>query len=77
VREYHFTIILRPEREEGGYSVSVPSLPGCFTQGETIEECIQRAKEAIALHVEGMVAAREPVPEEDEPTQAIQIRVAA
>lgn len=57
--------------------MSVPALPGCFTQGETIEECIQRAKEAIALHVEGMIAAGEHVPEECEPTQAIQIKVAA
>jgi len=29
----HYTIILRPEVDEGGYSVSVPMLPGCHTQG--------------------------------------------
>jgi antitoxin HicB len=34
--------------------VVVPSLPGCFTQGETVEEAIEMAKEAICLHVEDL-----------------------
>lgn len=41
-----YTVILIPE-EEGGYSVEVPALPGCYTQGETREEAISMAKEAI------------------------------
>jgi antitoxin HicB len=52
--EYRYTIILHPEPEEGGYSVTVPALPGCFAQGETLEEAITLAKEAIALHVIGL-----------------------
>ena len=76
-REYRYTIILHPEPEAGGYSVTVPALPGCLTQGETIEECIERAKEAIALHIEGMLADGEPIPIEDEHAQAIVIKVAA
>ena len=39
-----YTIILEPDIDEGGYTVTVPALPGCITQGETIEECIQRAQ---------------------------------
>jgi antitoxin HicB len=35
--------------------VSVPELPGCFTQGETIDEAIEMAKEAISLYVESLV----------------------
>ena len=73
----HYAIILYPEPEEGGYSVTVPALPGCFTQGETMEEAIERAKEAIALHIEGLVAEGLPVPQEDEHPQAIVIGVAA
>jgi predicted RNase H-like HicB family nuclease len=53
-REY--TIILHPDTEEGGFTVTVPALPGCVTQGETLEEAIAMAKEAIRLHVEGLVA---------------------
>lgn len=72
-----YTIILEPDPEEGGYTVSVPALPGCVTQGETIEECIERAKEAISGYIESLEAHGEPVPEEREPLQAITIDVAA
>jgi predicted RNase H-like HicB family nuclease len=37
--------------EEGGYSVDVPARPGCRTQGESVEECIERAKGAIAAWI--------------------------
>jgi len=77
VKQYRYTIILHPEPEEGGYSVTVPALPGCVTQGETIEEAIAMAKDAIALYIESLVADGEPVPEETEHPQAIVIEVAA
>ena len=35
----------------GGYSVSFPDLPGCFTEGETIEEALERAKDAIGIYL--------------------------
>jgi predicted RNase H-like HicB family nuclease len=38
-----YTILLDPDDEEGGYTVTVPALPGVITQGETIEECQARA----------------------------------
>jgi antitoxin HicB len=77
MKEYRHTIILQPEPEEGGYSVTVPALPGCVAQGETIEQAIALAREAIALHVSGLLEEGEPVPEEIEPVQALSIRVAA
>lgn len=40
------------EEKEGGYSVWVPSLPGCASQGETIEEALSNIKEAIELYLE-------------------------
>ncbi len=58
-----YTIILMPE-EEGGYSVEVPALPGCYTQGETREEAIAMVKEAIELYLESCKAHDEPIPEE-------------
>jgi antitoxin HicB len=75
--EYQYTIILHPDIEEGGYTVTVPTLPGCVTQGETLEEAIAMAKDAIRLHVETLIASGEPVPEEREHPQAIVINVAA
>jgi antitoxin HicB len=74
---YQYTIILHPDPEEGGYTVTVPALPGCVTQGETVEEAIAMAKDAIRLLVEVLLAEGEPVPEEREHPQAIIIDVAA
>ena len=75
--EYQYTIILHPDTEEGGYTVTVPALPGCVTQGETLEEAIAMAKDAIRLHIEGLIDAGESIPEEREHPQAIIINVAA
>lgn len=48
----NYRIFLRKE-PEGGYTVIVPSLPGCVTFGKTIEEARKMAKEAIELYLEG------------------------
>ena len=40
------------ESQEGGYTVYVPSLPGCISQSETKQEAIQNIKEAIELYIE-------------------------
>ena len=44
-------VVLEPS-EEGGYSVYVPSLPGCISEGETIEEAMANIQEAIELYLE-------------------------
>lgn len=49
---------------EGGFVAFVPSLPGCHTQGETLEETERNIKEAIALYVESLSAHGEPIPVE-------------
>lgn len=48
-----FNVILE-EAEEGGYNVSVPALDGCFTEGDTIDEAMENAKEAILCYIEGL-----------------------
>ena len=45
-----YTIVVEPE-EGGGFMVSIPALPVCFTQGRSLDECRQRAAEAIAVHI--------------------------
>ena len=60
----HYTVILERE-EEGGYHVFCPTLPGCHTQSETIEEGLQSIREAIQLYVESLKEDGLPVPEED------------
>jgi antitoxin HicB len=48
-----FNVLLEPA-EEGGFNVSVPALDGCYTQGETEDEALQNAKEAILCYLEGI-----------------------
>ncbi|MDP9357408.1 MAG: type II toxin-antitoxin system HicB family antitoxin [Chloroflexota bacterium] len=48
-----YTVVLTPDLESGGYTVTVPSLPGCLTDGQTVEDALERASEAIALYVRG------------------------
>jgi antitoxin HicB len=77
MKNYTYAIFLEPDVEEGGYTVIVPSLPGCVTQGETIEEAIAMAKDAIRLFIETLVENGELVPEEREHPQVITVSVAA
>ncbi len=60
-----YRILLRKE-PEGGYTVIVPSLPGCITYGETIEEAIEMAKEAIELYIESLREHGEEIPTEED-----------
>jgi len=64
MKTINYRILLRKE-PEGGYTVMVPSLPGCVTYGETIEEAIEMAKEAIELYIESLKGHNEEVPTED------------
>ena len=67
----YYTVVLEPEPEEGGYSVSVPALPGCFSQGDTLDEALANVREAIGLHLQGMQADGEPIPDDVTPLLAL------
>lgn len=56
-----FEVVLQPE-EEGGFSVFVPALPGCASQGETREEALAMIKEAIEGYLESLKAHGDPIP---------------
>jgi predicted RNase H-like HicB family nuclease len=57
--------------------VTVPALRGCITQADTIDECVIHAQEAIALYLADLVASRQPIPEEKEHPQLLQVSVSA
>ena len=46
-----FEVVLEPS-DEGGYTVYVPSLPGCISEGDTYEDALKNIKEAIELYLE-------------------------
>jgi antitoxin HicB len=48
-----FVVVLE-KAEEGGFNVTVPALDGCFTEGNTEEEALKNAKEAILCYLEGL-----------------------
>ena len=56
--------VAKLEKEEvGGYSVSFPDVPGCFSQGDTLEEALRMAKEALDLTMEGYLDGKQlPLP---------------
>lgn len=60
----NYRILLRKE-PEGGYTVIVPSLAGCVTYGDTIEDAIKAAKEAIELYIESLKEHNEEIPTEE------------
>jgi antitoxin HicB len=73
---YQFTVILEPDREEPHrYNVYVPVLPGCLTYGESIEDALANAREAITGYVEVLIKSGEAVPIETHPVIATTIVV--
>src|ERR1043166_5486928 len=61
---HRFTVIFEKEAE-GGYHVFCPTLPGCHSQSETIEEGVESIREAIELYVGTLIEDGLPVPAED------------
>ncbi|HEX2787497.1 MAG TPA: type II toxin-antitoxin system HicB family antitoxin [Ignavibacteria bacterium] len=62
---YNYRTLLRKE-PEGGYTVFIPSLPGCISYGETMEESIKNIKEAVELYIETKNELGEEIPTEEE-----------
>jgi len=61
---HRFTVIFEKENE-GGYHVFCPTLPGCHTQSESVEEGILNIREAIQLYVDSLTEDGLPIPQED------------
>lgn len=54
-------------KEDVGFSVSFPDLDGCFTQGDTLEEAIEMAQEALGLYLVALEEGHTPFPAASEP----------
>ena len=62
-RVYDFKVLLEPDEEAGGFIVVCPSLPGCYSQGDTIQEALDNIREAILLCLEDLRAQKAPIPD--------------
>ena len=56
-----YTAIFEPQ-PEGGYTVIVPALPGCVTEGDTLEEAKDMTRDAIQGYIESLLKHGEPIP---------------
>lgn len=64
VKKLHYNLIFRLELE-GGFTVLVPSLPGCITYGRNLLEAREMADDAIAGYIESLQKHHEPIPNDD------------
>ncbi len=64
-----YTVVLEPDEESRGFTVRVPALPGCITEGRTREEALANAREAIIGFIEALEKAGEPIPQERRPVE--------
>ena len=64
---YVFPALFESEEGVSGYTVTFPDLPGCITEGDTIEEALMMAREALALHLYGMEEDGDEIPHASDP----------
>jgi len=62
--QVEYTVILEPNQDESGYTASVPALPGCISAGDTLEEALENARDAIELWIRMARNKGEPVPQD-------------
>ena len=72
MRRFAYTILIHPcDPDEVGYWVEVPSLPGCVTQGDTLEEAVEMARDAIQCWLMGLQQTGDPIPPSDPHPQVV------
>ena len=63
---YDFDIVIEKEPEDEGYSAYIPGLPGCFSNGRTVEEARRNIRDAVQQHIATLHADGEAVPQLDQ-----------
>jgi antitoxin HicB len=61
MRVLSYTVVYEPQ-PEGGFTVHVPALPGCITEGDTMDEARRMAADAIRVYCEGLLEDGMPLP---------------
>ena len=61
MRFFNFEIVIEKEPEDEGYLAYSPSLPGCFSNGRTVEDAKRNMRDAITQHVTALLVHGEPV----------------
>lgn len=62
---YQYTAVFEPDEKDGGFTVTIPSLPGCISEGDTFEEALQNIQEAASLYLEVIQSKKQEIPKEE------------
>jgi len=75
IRFYSFQIVIERELEDEGYYAYSPTLPGCFSNGKSIEEARRNIREAIEQHMASLLSHAQPIPQDDRLVQVEELTV--
>ncbi len=76
MRYFTFEIVIEKEPEDDGYLAYSPTLPGCFSNGRSIEEAKRNMREAIQLHLESLLEHGDSVPQNEQLVHVEELTVA-
>jgi len=76
MKYYTFEIVVEKEPEDEGYSAYSPTLPGCFSNGRTIEEAKRNIREAVQSHLGSLLAHGDEVPQNEHLVHVEELTVA-
>ena len=67
-----YRVILEPDPDDGGFNVTIPAFPTAHTQGETVEDALQNARDVIELELRYLRDKRLPIPPSDSETAVLE-----
>ncbi len=73
---YTFEIVIEKEQADEGYLAFSPTLPGCFSNGRTIEQAKRNMREAVQQHLESLLAHGDPIPQNEQLVHVEELTVA-
>lgn len=75
ISAYRYVVVLKPTvyEDETGFTVSVPSLPGCITEGDTVQQALDNAREAIQAYLLSLRDRGLPIPPSDEVVTSLEV----
>ena len=72
---YQYTAVFEPDNEAGGFTVTIPALPGCISEGDTFEEAVENIKDAAKLYLEDVRDENGRIPSESRGTVIAPVEV--
>lgn len=72
---YTFAVVIEKEEEGQGYGAYSPALPGCFSNGRTLDEARRNMREAIQLHIASLIAHGDPIPQAEQTVHVEELTV--